>query len=213
MLVGDAAAWANHFITLDERFLERIAEVWPVCVAVLPGQPEEDAITINLVHHLGKDPIVRRICHWVEYQYEPFGLASDGSRYSKGKIDLAVLLDRERERYLAYECKRLNVTNSGGRSSLATAYVTQGMMRFITEQYAEDLPLGCMLGYVMDGDLGFASTRVKTAIQAHAPLGLQDGPNDIGPVHALPRFQTGHLRLRGAEIDIRHALLPFAMAN
>lgn len=213
MLVGDAAAWANHFTTLDERFLDRIVQVWPVCIDVLPGQPEEDAITINLVHHLGKDPIVRRICHWVEYQYEPFGLASDGSRYSKGEIDLAVLLDRERERYLAYECKRLNVVNSGGRSSLATAYVTQGIMRFITEQYAEDLPVGCMLGYVMDGDLGFASTRVKTAIQAHAPLALQDGPNDIGPVPASLRFQTGHLRLGGAEINIRHALLPFVMAN
>ena len=209
MLVGDAAGWAIHFTTLDERFLERIVEVWPVSIAVLPGQPEEDAITINLVHHLGKDPIVRRICHWVEYQYEPFGLASDGSRYSKGRIDLAVLLDRERERYLAFECKRLNVVNSGGRSSLATAYVTQGMMRFITEQYAENLPLGCMLGYVMDGDLGFALSRVKAAIQAHSLLALKDGPNDIRPIQTWPRFQTGHVRLVGAEVDIRHALLPF----
>ncbi|MDT8278472.1 hypothetical protein RQ734_20650 [Roseomonas mucosa] len=210
MLVGDAAAWANRFINFDERFLERIVEVWPACVAALPGQPEEDAITINLVHHLGKDSVVRRLCHWVEYQYEPFGLAPDGSHHSKGRIDMAVLFDRERERYLAYECKRLNVVNGGGRSSLATAYVTQGMMRFITEQYSEDLPIGCMLGYVMDGHLAFAQSRVHAAIAAHAPLMVQAGPDDLEPILAVPRTRSLHIRTGGAPIEVRHAFLSFA---
>lgn len=209
MLVGDAAAWTTRFTTFDERFLERVIEVWPLCVAVLPGQPEEDAITINLVHHLGKDPVVRRLCHWIEYQYEPFGLAADGSRYSKGKIDLAALFDRERERYLAYECKRLNVVNAGGRSSLATVYVSQGMMRFITEQYAEELPLGCMLGYVMDGDVAFALSRVDAAIKAHSPLMLQAGPTTTPPIRGVSRFLTSHDRHGGAPIEVRHALLSF----
>lgn len=137
MLVGDVQGWADSFVTFDDRFLERIAEAWPVCMSVLPAQPGEDDITINLVDRLTKDAIVRRICHWVEYQFEPFGLAADGSKYSKGIIDIAVLFDWERDRYLAYECKRLNVVNSGSRSSLATVYVSQGMMRFMTEQYAE----------------------------------------------------------------------------
>jgi hypothetical protein len=110
MVLGDLQAWANQFISLDDRLIERVAAVWPACLAVLPAQPEEDPITINLVDRLGKDPIVRRICHWVEFQFEPFGTAPGGVRFSKGKIDIAVLLDRERERYLAYECKRLDVT-------------------------------------------------------------------------------------------------------
>jgi len=210
MLVGDAAAWATHFTTFDERFLGRVVEVWPSCVAMLPGQPEEDAITINLVHGLCQDTVVRRLCHWVEYQYEPFGLAADGSKYSKGKIDLAALFDWERERYLAYECKRLNVVYGRSRSSLATAYVKDGMMRFITEQYAEDLPLGCMLGYVMDGDLAFAKGRVQAAIGAHGPLMLQAGPDDLDPIQAVPRINTLHTRIGGAPIAIRHALLSFA---
>lgn len=209
MLVGDAAAWANQFTTFDERFLERIVEVWSAALAVLPGQPEEDAITINLVHHLSRDQAVRRLCHWVEYQYEPFGLAPDGSWYSKGKIDIAVLFDRERERYLAYECKRLNVVSAGGRSSLATLYVTQGMMRFITEQYAEDLPLGCMLGYVMDADVAFAADRVGTAIRGHGPLALEEGPSTIAPVRLVQRFRTSHKRATGALLEMRHALLEF----
>ena len=76
MLVGDVQAWAEKFVTFDDRLLERIAAVWPACIALLPGQPGEDTITINLVDLLGKDATVRRLCHWIEYQYEPFGLVS-----------------------------------------------------------------------------------------------------------------------------------------
>src|SRR5262245_469643 len=101
MLIGDAAAWADRFISFDERFLKRVAEVWPACVTALPGQPEENAITINLIDRLCRDAVVRRLCYWVAYQHEPFGLAPDGSKHSKGKIDLAVLFDWQRERYLA----------------------------------------------------------------------------------------------------------------
>lgn len=209
MLVGDAAAWADQFTSFDERFLERIVELWPATVALLPGQPDEDTITINLVQHLCKDQVVRRLCHWVEYQYEPFGLASDGSWYSKGKIDIAALFDRERERYLAYECKRLNVVGAGARSSLATVYVTQGMMRFITEQYAEGLPFGSMLGYVMDGDVTFASSKLDAATKAHPPLALQHGPTPIASIGSASRFETGHIRVGGAAIELRHALLAF----
>ena len=67
MLVGDAAPWLDRFVSFDNRFLERIAVVWSSCLAVLPGQPEEDAITINSVHHLSKDSVVRGLCYWVEY--------------------------------------------------------------------------------------------------------------------------------------------------
>lgn len=144
----------------------------PSISRTLCAQPDEDTITINLVARLGKDPIVRRLCHWVEYQFEPFGINSAGAKFSKGKIDIAILLDWERERYLAYECKRLNVVHVGRRSSLATEYVVNGMMRFMTERYAELLPVGCMLGYVMGGDVGFAETQLGTAIAGHKPLGL-----------------------------------------
>jgi hypothetical protein len=49
---------------------------WPRFVGVLPTQPTEDQITINLVALLVKDPVVVR-----------------------RKIDLAAFLDWERERY------------------------------------------------------------------------------------------------------------------
>ncbi|MEW5997870.1 MAG: hypothetical protein AB1729_03680 [Pseudomonadota bacterium] len=208
MVVGDAQAWADKFVTFDNRFLQRIIAVWPSCMALLPGQPHEDTITINLVDLLWKDATVRRLCHWIEYQYEPFGLAPDGSKFSKGKIDIGVLLTWKRDLYLAYECKRLNVVGPSGRSSLATAYVTQGMMRFLTEQYAEGLPVGCLLGYVMDGDVAFASTAVNAAITAHAPLLLLAGPDPMPPEAGTSRFATLHNRSPAANISLRHALLP-----
>jgi hypothetical protein len=202
-------AWTNRLISVDDRLIERIAFVWPACITVLPAQAEEDPITINLVDRLSKDPIVRRICHWVEFQFEPFGTAPGGAKFSKGKIDIGVLLDWERERYLAYECKRLNVVYSGGRSSLATNYVTEGMMRFLTEQYAEGLPVGCMLGYVMDGDISFAMSQLANAISSHPPLCLMSGPDKKEPLQNIARFLTSHTRVAKTIIELRHALLPY----
>ena len=213
MVVGDPEYWKDRFVTLDERLLRRVLHVWPACIALLPGQPEEDSVTINLVHLLSTDVVARRICYFVVYQHEPFGTGANGAKFSKGKIDLAILLDWERERYLAYECKRLNVINNGKRSSLATPYVTEGMMRFLTEQYAEGLPVGCMLGYVMDGDLAFALAQVNAAIDAHkAPLSLIAGPTAVvEPIDGIERFSTVHQRLSKTDIELRHALLPFAV--
>lgn len=210
MIVGDSRDWKDRFITLDERLLSRILHLWPICVARLPGQPEEDTITINLVDLLSKDAAVRRICYFVIYQHEPFGTHPDGSKFSKGKIDVAVLLDQERERYLAFECKRLNVIHGGTRSSLATRYVQDGMMRFITEQYAEALPIGCMLGYVMDGDLAFAVNQVNSAIGTNsASLGIISGTSQNSAVPGIRRFATHHQRASTSVIELRHILLPF----
>ena len=165
MVVGNPAAWTERFRSLDVRFLERVTAVWSECLASLPSEPVEDAITINLVNILSKDRRARRLFHWLEFHFEPFGFTPDGMAYSKGEIDMALVLDGERERYLAYECKRLNVVRNGKRESLASRYVKEGLMRFVTEQYAESLPVGCMLGYVMDGDVSGAQSGIFAAIR------------------------------------------------
>ena len=204
---GNAQDWVNRFISFDDRFLKRVAAMFPACLELLPETPKENDITINLVACLAKDKPMRRLCHWVEYQFEPFGHAADGSKFSKNIIEIAVFFNRERDRYLAYECKRLNVNNGGSRKSLATEYVTQGMMRFVTEQYAEDLPFGCMLGYVLDGDVPFAQTRIAKVIERHAPLNLTDGPTPLTGVETVERFQTKHSRPGGSDVILRHALI------
>ena len=211
MVVGDPSAWAARFRTLDIRFLERVVAVWPCCVDVLPDDPHEDTITENLVAHVSNDAKARRLFHHLEYHYEPFGFTATGRAFSKGKIDMAVLLDQEREHYLAYECKRLNVPRNNGSRSLATEYVTDGVCRFVTEQYAARLPVGCMLGYVLDGDASGATTKVLTAIGAQRDdIGLLGEPERQSSIGPTPRFSTHHKRGPGApDIEVRHALLPF----
>ena len=211
MVVGDPSAWAARFRRLDVRFLERVVAVWPSCVEVLPDDPCEDAITENLVAKVLKDAQARRLFHYLEYHYEPFGYTPEGRAFSKGEIDMAVLLDQERDRYLAYECKRLNVARNGGTRSLATEYVRKGLRRFVIEKYAAGLPIGCMLGYVLDGDAPGARTKVLAAIAAErANVGLLGQPERQTSIGPSPRFSSRHERGPGAlEIEVRHALLPF----
>ena len=211
MLVGDPASWIARFRSLDVRFLECVLAVWPRCVAALPEKPDEDTITINLVDILSREAKARRLFHHLAYQHEPFGYTADGWAFSKGRIDMALLLDQERERYLAYECKRLNVVRNGRTSSLATSYVRDGMIRFVTEQYAADLPVGCMLGYVLDGNVNQAWEKVQAAINSYsADAGLAGTPKKGRPVGVIERFSSLHVRSSNTStIEIRHALLPF----
>ena len=211
MVVGDPSYWVSHFTSIDDRLLARIIAVWPQCLSVLPPSPEEDAITFNLRSILTKDAEARLIFYHLEYQFEPEGFTPEGLAFSKGKIDLAVLLDQGCTRYLAYECKRLNVHFSGSRQSLATPYVNEGVKRFITEQYAEGLPVGCMLGYVLDGDTAFALGRVHAAIETNkVDVGLAGGPTATAAIGLVQRFSTDHVRPGSRDaIHVRHSFLPF----
>ena len=216
---GNPATWAEQFRSFDTRFLERVVAVWPRCCAVLSSQSGEDEITTNLVDFLWQDPQVRRQ-FYVEYQFEPFGHKLEGTAFSKGKIskgkiDMAVVLDRNREKYLAYECKCLNVVRNSKRKPQATDYVMKGLLRFVTEQYAENLPVGCMLSYVLDGDVPFAYSKVQDAIEAKKDNVKLVGMSirDMPTIGFARRFSSEHIRLSsGTVIEIRHALLAFPAA-
>ena len=153
---GNMVQWTKRFRSVEQRFTQRIAAHWPDCRKALTSSSEEDDITNNLVHRLCKDPDVRRI-GWPEAQFVPFEPVEDTEAIEgKGYIDIAVIVDQNRDIYLAYECKRLNVVHKGKRSSLATVYVTEGLQRYVTLQYARFLPMASMLGYVMDGQVKYA---------------------------------------------------------
>lgn len=186
---------------------------WPGCTAVLSPQTEEDAITTQLVDALSRNPRTRRL-GMIEYQFPPFGHRPDGVAYSKGEIDIAVLLDGSRMRYLAYECKRLNVVRDGRRRSQAAQYVMGGVLRFIVEQYAEGLPVGSMLGYVMDGDLMFARRKVVEALERkNQEVGLVKVSSGNAEPRSAERFVSDHIRSSGAPIEIRHTLLSFGRST
>ncbi len=67
------------------------------------------------------------------------------------------------------ECKRLHVRTDSGFKHLADEYVDEGLLRFANSRYAEGLPCGGMVGYVMDNEVDKAFNRVKTEILQKLP--------------------------------------------
>lgn len=210
MIFGNGAVWADSFKRYDERLLERICEILPTCVAALGNNPHEDQITINLVDRFHLDEVIRKMFHHWEYQFEPFGQDENGVSYSKGKIDFVAFWDMEREKYLAYEAKRLNIKTKKGTESKARVYVTEGLVRFVTEQYSEGLPVGCMLGYVLDGNAATVQPKIGKAIADNSTLvRLLSGPSPLPDINTAKRFETDHERQGcGTQINVRHALIP-----
>ena len=92
---------------------------------------------------------------------------------------------------------------------MATEYVDEGMMRFVRAQYAQALPFGAMLGYVMDGDVPFALRSVKQRIHKNAPaLHCEENlPKDFEPLGKFHSFFTKHQRT-SCEIELHHFMLP-----
>ena len=209
MVSGEGRSWVVKFRVTDRRFLRCVARVWGACAARLPSGSNEDAITAVLVDSLSRDATARSL-FWCDYQFVPFAHTDDGRVAEKGRVDMAIILDHDRQYYLAYECKRLNVgRRDGARRSLAREYVHEGVMRFVTEQYSEDLPTGCMIGYVMDGDLNFARARIRAAMtKSRVVLGLQGDLRAQDSIGQFKRFVTDHVS-GDRSIEILHALLPF----
>ena len=105
MIFENADNWVGDFKRCEEHLLERICKILPDCIATMPDNPKEDEITTYLIYRFNLDADTRRLFHHCEYQFEPFGQDEKDVAYSKGKIDFAVFLDKNRENYLAYEAK------------------------------------------------------------------------------------------------------------
>ena len=194
----------------DEMFLSYVVKVWQSAVAKLQCDPPENAITKALVERLDADGRAREL-FYCDYQFVPIEWRSVGEMTEDQYIDLAMIVGNDRRAYLAYECKKLNVLHTDGtRRSQAGRYVGEdGMMRFVTEKYAKDLPVGCMLGYVMDGDLQWAYGKVEAAMMAQTPtLGLQGRPIPAPSIGVIQRFVTQH-KCNNRSLEMRHSLLPF----
>ncbi|MFC1750510.1 hypothetical protein ACFL2V_17080 [Pseudomonadota bacterium] len=207
MIIGTSSIWLQQFKDPDERFIQCITNVWPRVLNKINCYSLEDDITRLLVDLLQKDRATINVglltCQW-KLREE----TSDEEFSTKGILDMALILGQDHERYIAYECKRLNVVSKDGkRSSLAGDYVDKGLMRYVKEQYAEALPFGCMIGYVMDGDTEFSIKQLKAAIEKR-----KDTLNLAATTFkAIPgfftQFETDHIRVKtNSPISVKHRL-------
>ena len=208
MVKGERHRWAEMFRRRDEMFLSYVVRVWQSVVSQLQRDAHENTITKALVEQLDANRQARQR-FYCDYQFVPIEWRSMGEMTEDQYIDLAMIVGNDRRAYFAYECKKLNVLRRGTRHSQTGPYVDEeGMMRFVTEKYAKDLPVGCMLGYVMDGDVQWAYTKVTDAVKSHSrALGLQGPPHAASSIGSIQRFVTLH-GIKDRRLEIRHALLP-----
>jgi hypothetical protein len=84
-----------------------------------------------------------------------------------GKIDFVVSCGLGAEIYFAIEAKRLRVRSTSGKMDAGNDdYVNDGMMRFVSGQYAPFMKTGAMLGYVYDRDINKALSGVAGYIKS-----------------------------------------------
>lgn len=77
---------------------------------------------------------------------------------------------RNEDHYLAYECKWLCVNTTSGYDAKFYEYLTQGLMRYVSAKYAQNFPIGSMVGYIFDGKADVVNGDIQTYLSANAKL-------------------------------------------
>lgn len=117
--------------------------------------------------------------------------------------------------FFTVECKKLHIRTTSSSKHNCDAYVKDGMIRFISNDsentlYAEGLPCGGMVGYVLDNKVQAAFNRVNLEINNRSAA-ISLVTNGISsPSSAIPKYKysldTTHNRKDG-EFKLHHMLL------
>src|SRR3546814_11055823 len=113
-----------------------------VCSSDL-SMTHEDHITDHSVHALRR---TKRVPGRIPYQYVLLVADANGNVSLTSSIYFVLTVGDDDDVYLAYEFKRLNVPYRAGVANLCGAYVDDGLMRFVTGQYSNGLPMAMMIG-------------------------------------------------------------------
>jgi hypothetical protein len=209
MLVGDVDDWLRHFRTLEQRMAQAIEEAWPICIAPLRSKKgamtHEDHITNHLVKALIR---TKKVPGRIIPQYSLLTVGVDQAVNLSSNIDFVVTIGDDEDVYLACECKRLNVPYKSGMRGLVGEYVDEGLMRFISGQYSNGLPLAMMLGYVMNAKVDRARRGLRRAMAVRSNAIKFKSEHDDPIIAGQPmRFFTTHACEASHDIEIRHTLL------
>jgi hypothetical protein len=206
VIIGNPSTWVKHFQDIHIQIVEIIRLIWPSCAGRFNPQSEENKITDQLVLLLQRHPYSRK--RWIiEPQHKLLDSDSNGDVVTKGFIDFVLFFTLDQEIYIAYECKRLNVQFPSGFQTLADKYVDEGVMRYVSAQYAQDLPFCVMIGYVLDSNTPKALDAVKRQIKSKTGKLLCTSPIELPSMSFIHRFSTVHDRST-QKIEIEHLFLP-----
>ncbi len=185
-ILGPPTDWADLIEPLVPAILQLVITTWEAMPHPGPDQREDD-ISLALCRALRQNRDARKLMFQIHTQYVELEPAAGED---VGRLDIAfvALVPRE-DIYFCFECKRLNVTRNGGTRAYAAEYVTFGVVRFVTGQYARGVRHGGMLGYVLDGDVNGAINNVETNLRNHClALGMEP-PGGFEPSSIFPEDQ------------------------
>lgn len=212
VIIGNSSLWADTFPDdLIPDILDLVLSAWEV-FSKPKINDHEVPITKRFRATLRQQRDLVRLPVKIDREIRQ----DDSEGNEKGRIDLVFTsLQRISEDvYFSFECKRLNIVSKNGkRKSLAKDYVVDGMMRYITLQYAYGLLCGGMIGYIMNSDSRTAIKAVDKQIKTQCkelrispPSGLsqssirENHPQIKETTHILPR-----------QFIIHHLFLPLEM--
>jgi hypothetical protein len=113
----------------------------------------EDHLTRRLCARLILFSIFRDGPLGIHPQQEILSFDQDADKPT-GRIDILISCGRGFHVYFAIEAKRLRTISPKGKSVAGNIeYINEGMMRFVTGQYAPLMESGAMLGYVFDKNI------------------------------------------------------------
>lgn len=170
----------------------------------------EDWITTKLHRLLIREPLFRDGPLQIDPQTDI--VHSDGdleTRTPEGRLDLKVSCGHGYDVYFALEAKRLRVSLTSGFFLGGREYVKDGMMRFITGQYAPLMQAGAMLGYIFDGETKAALVNIDQHVQKQATGLKMNPPAKLVPSTICPGqpiHETNHT-LGERSFTIFHLLL------
>lgn len=158
---------ATDFVNLfPAEDIPRIIQNILMCVDTLsrkfPGEKEND-LTKRLYKDLCRNPEYRRgpiVPLWESWLVN----LTESDPEITGRADILFLCGGL-ETYFLIEAKRLFVTYpAGGKKHLVTDYINDGMMRYLTGQYASKMTEGAMLGYVCDSTIPVAKKALSSEV-------------------------------------------------
>lgn len=167
-VLGDVSAWADAFPDeLLPDILEMVCSVW---VGLQKPQPNdhEKATSLRMCASIRQSLMGRRLPLRVDVETT---LIDDTGESEIGRLDLRFTgTSFHPEAYFSFECKRLCVHDGKKLRTLASEYVNDGMMRYVSGQYAPSRHHGGMIGYVHTGTRDKAIKKVDKSIQDNATL-------------------------------------------
>ena len=171
---------------------------------------KENSLTIRLhallirIHPFRDGPL--------SIQLQPEIPSSDANTSTPGgQIDLLIPSNLGYQVYFAIEAKRLRYLSPNGRFVPGNSeYVKEGMMRFISGQYAPFMKSGAMLGYVFDDNIIAARSGIDSYIQSKAYELKLKPPKRLTPSTVVPDNQVDETRydLKERSFTIYHIFLP-----